>query len=253
VVHGASGQGSPEHRRDACATHLVPPRLSYSGAPAGGSASPLASVRRTIALAAADRGLIPDAYDGMMPLDPAKLTILNYPDKALRQKGKAVDPADPEVREVVGRMIELMRQAEGIGLAGPQVGLPWRLFVADLPPDEEEDRFADSTPLTATAGVEVYINPVLSDPAGELVRYEEGCLSLPDIRGQVQRPEIITITATDLEGRAFTKTGSGLLARCWQHEFDHLEGVLIIDRMTQLSRLKNRAAVRELEKSAGPL
>ena len=79
---------------------------------------------------------------------------------------------------------------------------------------------------------------------------DEGCLSLPDIRGRVLRPELITITATDLDGRQFTQRGGGLLARCWQHEFDHLEGVLIIDKFSQSSRLKNRAKIRDLEHEA---
>lgn len=145
-------------------------------------------------------------------------------------------------------MIELMFEAEGIGLAAPQIGLNWRLFVAHVPANEE--RSTESDPPTATAEPVVYINPVLSDPKGELVAYEEGCLSLPDITGEVMRPEHITISATDLEGQRFTRTAGGLLARCWQHEFDHLEGVLIIDRMTQMSRLKNRTAVKRLERAA---
>jgi peptide deformylase len=79
--------------------------------------------------------------------------------------------------------------------------------------------------------------------------YEEGCLSLPDIRGDVLRPPTVTITAYDLQGRQFTTQATGLLARCWQHEVDHLDGVLILDRMTQMSRLRNRSAIRDLERS----
>ena len=104
-----------------------------------------------------------------------------------------------------------------------------------------------ATPPTADAEPCVYINPVFSEPTGAVVAFEEGCLSLPEIRGQVLRPPQITIGAVDLDGRAFTRTGGGLLARCWQHEMDHLDGVLIIDKMTQIYRLKNRAAIRELE------
>jgi peptide deformylase len=193
-----------------------------------------------------------------MPIDPSNLRIQHYPAEVLRKRAKSVDPADPDVRKVAERMVELMYEAEGIGLAAPQVGLPWRVFVVDIP---EEDGgppeagagslpvTADSPP-TATSGPVVYINPVLSRASGELVSSEEGCLSLPDIRGQVLRAPVITITAMDVDGKEFTQTGAGLLARCWQHEFDHLEGVLIIDRFTQLSRLKNRSAVRDLERSA---
>ncbi len=183
-----------------------------------------------------------------MPVDPSSLSIVIYPDPALRRRATEVPEITDEVRAVAERMIELMFQAEGIGLAAPQVGVPWRLFVAHVP--AVEGRSADSDPPTATPAPRVYINPVLSEPRGDLVPYEEGCLSLPDIRGDVNRPEIITITATDLKGQRFTSTAAGLLARCWQHEYDHLDGVLILDRMTQMSRLKNRSAVRQLERDA---
>jgi peptide deformylase len=188
-----------------------------------------------------------------VPVDPASLMIQTYPAPILRQRASEVSDFTPELRAVAQRMIELMFEAEGIGLAAPQVGLPLRLFVAHVPPsgpgkDGEPARSAESTPPTATIQPTVYVNPVLTGPGGELVPYEEGCLSLPDIRGDVNRPELITIAARDLEGQSFTQRGAGLLARCWQHEFDHLEGILIIDRMTQVSRIKTRAALRKLER-----
>ncbi len=184
-----------------------------------------------------------------MPIDPRDLRIVHYPDPILRRRCAPVAEVTPEVRAVAERMIELMRQAEGIGLAAPQVGLPWRLFVADVPPSPD-DKGRSTEPPSATAGPVVYINPILSNPVGPPEPLQEGCLSLPDITGDVQRPPVITITATDLDGREFTQTGAGLLARCWQHEYDHIEGVLIIDRMTQMSRLKNRAALRDLDRLA---
>jgi peptide deformylase len=143
-------------------------------------------------------------------------------------------------------MVELMRKEEGIGLAAPQVGLPWRLFIADVPPTD--GRSAEADPPTATQGVQVYINPRLAAPTGAPEAAEEGCLSLPDIRGEVIRPPMITISAINLEGQPFTRTAAGLLARCWQHEMDHLDGTLIIDKFTQMSRLKNRSAIRDLER-----
>ncbi|MFN7558298.1 MAG: peptide deformylase, partial [bacterium] len=92
-----------------------------------------------------------------------------------------------------------------------------------------------------------YINPTLRKPDGPLCTYEEGGLSLPDIRGDVLRPEIITVDATDLQGQRFTLRAAGLLARCIQHEFDHLPGTLSLDRMTQGARLKSRTKVKALE------
>jgi peptide deformylase len=97
----------------------------------------------------------------------------------------------------------------------------------------------------------VYINPVLKDHQRDLVPFEEGCLSLPDIRGDVRRPSAVTIEALGLDGKPFRQRASGLLARCWQHEMDHLDGVLILDRMSQVSRLKNKAAISELEQRPG--
>ena len=183
-----------------------------------------------------------------MSFDPAGLGVVIYPEAVLRRKATPVAAVTDEVRAVAARMIELMFEENGIGLAAPQVGLSWRLFVAHVP--EDEDRRLSDDPPTCTAEPRVYINPELVEPGGELEPYEEGCLSLPEIRGQVFRPPLITMRATGLDGGTFTLRAAGLLARCWQHEVDHLNGVLIIDRMTQMSRLKNRSAVRALEKSA---
>ncbi|MFN7019849.1 MAG: peptide deformylase, partial [Phycisphaerales bacterium] len=138
-------------------------------------------------------------------------------------------PITDHLRLIAERMIEMMRAERGIGLAAPQAGVPWRLFVAHVPPstddddDDDERRSPDATPATATSAPEVYINPRLSNPVGAPVAREEGCLSLPDIRGDVLRPPTITITALGLDGREFTRTATGLLARCWQHEVDHLD------------------------------
>lgn len=182
-------------------------------------------------------------------MDASRLAIVKYPAEILRTKGRVVEGVTGEVRAVAERMIELMHEAEGVGLAAQQVGLAWRLFVAHVP--ETEERSARSDPPAATPGPVVYINPKITKLAGETAPYEEGCLSIPDITGDVLRPSVATITATDLSGKQFTQTAGGLLARCWQHEIDHLDGVLILDRMTQTGRLKNRAAVRELERNGG--
>jgi peptide deformylase len=181
-----------------------------------------------------------------MSVDAQTLTLQIYPAAVLRKKAQPVPAVTDEVRAVAARMIDLMRAEEGIGLAAPQAGLSWRMFVVDVPPSE--DRSADTEPPSATRGPQVYINPSFASPIGAPVAAEEGCLSLPDIRGDVLRPPTVTISATDLEGKSFTATATGLLARCWQHEMDHLDGVLIIDRFTQLSRLKNRSAIRDLER-----
>lgn len=171
-----------------------------------------------------------------MAIDVSKLQLVIYPAAVLRQRAKPVTEVTDEVRAVAARMFELMRENDGVGLAAPQVGLPWRLFVTNSKQDKDEDR--------------VYINPRIVSLEGDLEPYEEGCLSLPEIRADIRRQPRATIVATDLEGREFTLTHDGLLARVWQHEQDHLDGILILNRMTPLDRLATRRAVKELESSA---
>ena len=183
-----------------------------------------------------------------MVTDPAHLRIASFPDPSLKAKAGPIETIDTHVREVATRMIELMYEAEGIGLAAPQVGLPWRMFVADVP--EDDSRSTSDEPPSASHGAQIFINPELFDLRGEMVSLEEGCLSLPDIRGEIVRPTFASIRALDESGGSITLHAQTLLARCWQHEIDHLEGVLIIDRMTQMSRLKVRSAVRALERQS---
>lgn len=192
-------------------------------------------------------------------MDVGALQIVHYPARVLLMRAKPVEVIDDQVRAVAKRMVELMFAAEGVGLAAPQVGLAWRMFVAHVPALSAEQadkshpaRSPDDVPPTATRTPRVYINPVLSKPEGSPEPYEEGCLSLPEITGQVLRPPRVTISATDEQGNAFTQTAAGLLARCWQHEVDHLDGVLILSRMTEMSRLKARAAIRDLERAQPP-
>lgn len=174
-----------------------------------------------------------------MPVDPRKLRIVTYPARVLRTRAKPVLTIDDEVRDVARRMIELMHEAPGVGLAAPQVGLDWRMFVAVGPGEAQDDR-QDF----------VFINPALSNPSRDAEDYEEGCLSLPQVHATIRRPRSITITAQDLAGQAFTLTSDILQARIWQHETDHLDGILILDRMTPMDKLANQRAVRDLEAGA---
>jgi len=171
-----------------------------------------------------------------MPVDPAQLQIVHYPAEVLRRKAEPVPAVSPEVQAVARRMVELMHQAPGVGLAAPQVGLPWRMFVANPTGDQGDDR--------------VYINPTIVKTGGGNVAREEGCLSLPGITAEVIRPDQATIAAINEHGEAFEETADDLLARIWQHEYDHLDGVLILDRMSPIDRMANKRAVRELEAKA---
>jgi peptide deformylase len=184
-----------------------------------------------------------------MPVDPCTLNLVTYPADVLTRKAMPVPEVTDEVRAVAARMIEVMREERGIGLAAPQVGLPWRMFVVHVPEHPESGHVVEADPPTATPKPQVFINPTLVSTAGARVPLEEGCLSLPGIRGEVLRPEFATIAAIDEHARPFSVTAGGLLARCWQHELDHLDGVLILSRMTQMARLRNRSAIRELEEA----
>jgi peptide deformylase len=175
-------------------------------------------------------------YDRVMSVRPEELRIIHYPDPILRTKAQPVARITDEVRAVALRMIDLMHEAPGVGLAAPQVGLPWRLFVANPTGEPGDDR--------------VYINPVLSSPSAETDDHEEGCLSLPEILADIRRPKGITLDALDLDGNPLHDATDEFLARIWQHETDHLDGVLIIDRMAGIDRLANRRKLRELEADA---
>jgi peptide deformylase len=168
-----------------------------------------------------------------MPVDPALLKLLIYPAKALRQSCVDVDPSDAQVAAVARTMIDLMHEHEGIGLAAPQVGLPWRVFVTR---GEEEDL--------------VRVNPVIEvlHPAVEV--NEEGCLSLPGVRVDVARPVSVVMRSLDLSGNVHEEVADDFMGRVWQHERDHLDGVLIIDRMGPMDRLANRRQLRSLEREA---
>lgn len=168
-----------------------------------------------------------------MAVDIDSLKIVRYPAPVLRETARPIDQVDDQVREVAQRMIELMHQAPGVGLAAPQVGLAWRMFVANPTGEEADDR--------------VYINPELIFHDGANAARDEGCLSLPGVTVEVTRPHQATIRATGLDGKVFEDSADDLLARIWQHEYDHLDGILIIDKMSPMDKMANRRVLRELE------
>lgn len=162
-----------------------------------------------------------------------ELTVIKYPDPRLRQVGKPVTEFDERLKAFVARMFTLMRQHKGVGLAAPQVGIAHRLFVMNATGKPEDDR--------------VYVNPELFDLTGS-EEGEEGCLSLPEINAMIDRAKTLRIVAKDVEGNPIEQAETGYIARIWQHEFDHLNGVLITDRMGDVARMAHRKQLRELEK-----
>lgn len=158
--------------------------------------------------------------------------MTRYPAKVLRGKARPIEAIDDSIRALAERMKDLMVEYQGVGFAGPQAGVNLRLFVVSVDGTKENAK--------------VYINPEI-EVAGGYEENEEGCLSLPGIWGKVKRYKECTVTATDLDGNRFTEHGTGLLARAFQHEFDHLEGIMIKDRLGAGAKLRARKRLKELE------
>lgn len=163
------------------------------------------------------------------------MRIVKYPHPTLRHKSKPLRRVDRELLAIVRQMFDLMYEHNGVGLAANQVDLPYRLFILN---PESDDANKD--------GELVFINPVITQRKG-MVEQEEGCLSFPEIYAPVRRPDKITITAYNLAGQEVTYNADGLLARAAQHEYEHLDGVLFIDRLTPTNRLKIKEDLADLE------
>ena len=151
--------------------------------------------------------------------------VLQFPDKRLMQRSAPIDLITDEIRELAADMCEIMYDEPGIGLAAPQVAAPVRLIVVDTEWTEED---AEQSPL-------ILVNPELSEHEGKLV-WKEGCLSVPDFEAEVERAERVLMRALDLDGKEVESRAEGLQAVCFQHEVDHLDGVLFIDRISRLKR-----------------
>lgn len=168
------------------------------------------------------------------------MQIVYYPDPVLTKKARAITPEELkagkadgiDLRELAARMIATMYEADGIGLAAPQVGVSLRFWVADPSSDHTQ-------PLAL-------VNPVLSDQSGTL-ELEEGCLSIPEVRGKVKRFQKVTITGLDLDGNPVHLEAEDLAARVAQHETDHLDGVLFITKIGTAARFMARSKLRGLE------
>ena len=159
--------------------------------------------------------------------------ILFYPDKRLREPGKEVQVFDAELHRLIEDMAETMYAAPGVGLAAPQIGVSKRLFIVDVASDEEEP-----------SDLRVFINPEIIATEGETV-FNEGCLSFPGVREDIDRAERITVKAFDKDGEPFELEAEGLLAIAIQHETDHLDGGLMIDHLSVLRRrLVHRAMTK---------
>jgi len=159
--------------------------------------------------------------------------ILTAPDPRLRQRSAPVEVVDDAVRALMDDMLETMYEADGIGLAAIQIDIPKRIIVMDLAGEGEEPQ------------PRFFVNPEILDPSDETGLYQEGCLSVPEFYEEVERPQRCRVRFLDYHGNEQTIDAEGLFAVCIQHEMDHLDGVLFIDR---ISRLKRDRIIRKLKK-----
>ena len=165
-------------------------------------------------------------------------TILHYPDERLREQGKRVEAFTDEVKQLIDDMAETMYAAPGVGLAATQIGVALQVFVVDTAAEGEPSDFR------------VFVNPEILEAEGT-TSYEEGCLSFPGAREEVERAAKVRVRAQDREGKPFELEAEGLLAVAIQHEHDHLQGVLMIDHMGPLKkRMTHRKMLKRGEEGA---
>jgi peptide deformylase len=148
------------------------------------------------------------------------MDIITLGNGLLRQKAEVIKPIGEEYKKIAAELIDALREGGGVGLAGPQVGLMKRIFVVHVDGDEPR----------------IFINPSIIRTSQDLVKYEEGCLSIPGFYAEVMRPAEIRVQAWNQNGRPFSLDAGGILARVIQHEYDHLEGTLFIDRLSEPKR-----------------
>lgn len=164
-------------------------------------------------------------------------TILHYPDKRLRERGKKIEAVTPSIRALIDDMAETMYAAPGVGLAATQIGEALQLFVIDIADADEP------------SDLRVFINPEILETQGEIV-WQEGCLSFPGVQEDIDRAAKVRVRAQDRDGTSFELEAEGLLAVAIQHEFDHLQGMLMIDHMGPLKkRLTHRKMVKREEEA----
>ena len=172
------------------------------------------------------------------------LPIVAYGDPVLRKTAKEIEEDYPKLHELIANMWETMYQANGVGLAAPQIGLPIRLFLVDTTPFSDDDDLSKEEQKALNGFKKVFINAKIEEETGQEWAFNEGCLSIPDIREDVNRKDTITITYMDEQFKKYTETYDGLLARVIQHEYDHIQGILFTDKLSSLKRrlLKGRLA-----------
>ena len=173
------------------------------------------------------------------------LPIVAYGDPVLRKVAKEIDANYPNLSELIENMRQTMYNASGVGIAAPQIGKSIRLFLIDATPFAEDEDLSEEDRAQLKDFKKVFINPRIIEENGDEWAFNEGCLSIPDIREEVFRPDTVTFSYQDENFKDHKVTLTGIAARVFQHEYDHLEGILFTDK---LSSLKKRILKKKLEK-----
>jgi len=171
--------------------------------------------------------------------DELEFQLTLYPAPILRKTAEPVTAFDDALRATVEGMFQRMRESKGVGLAAPQVGLGQRILILNPGPDDDPGEGGEVGDLTL-------INPELVSRSGPATLFDEGCLSFPEIYAEIRRPDRCRVKAFDVDGKPIENEYDGFVSRIIQHEFDHLEGVLLVDRMSPADKLRNKAALEEL-------
>ena len=169
------------------------------------------------------------------------LPVVAYGDPVLKKKATEVDKDNPDLKELIDDMFDTMHNARGVGLAAPQIGLSKRLFIVDATPFKEEDKKLDGFK-------KVFINPVIIEETGKEWVFNEGCLSFPTIREDIWRKPEIIIKYYDENFNILQEKYHGIAARIIQHEYDHIEGIVLIDRITPLKRRILKSKLNSISK-----
>ena len=171
-----------------------------------------------------------------------KFPIVAYGDPILRRKATAIEPEEyPHIKELIENMFETMYAARGVGLAAPQVGFSMRLFIVDASPFEDEDPGLKDFK-------KVFINAIVLEDKGEEWAFNEGCLSIPDIREDVLRKPMVRLSYYDEDWKHHEDTFSGMAARIIQHEYDHIEGKLFVDKLSPLRKRLIQKKLNDISK-----
>src|SRR5690606_442071 len=176
------------------------------------------------------------------------LPIVAYGDPILRKKAEDIDKDYPQLDDLIQNMFETMYAAHGIGLAAPQVGKAVRLFVVDASPFEDDEDLTDEERGFLASFKKVFINAQILEERGDEWAFNEGCLSIPDVREDVFRQPDITIRYLDENFQEHTETFSGLAARIIQHEYDHIEGILFTDKLSPLKKRLIKSRLTNISK-----